>query len=67
MPVRKGISKRKMAEILEKIFHNRSTISKNTDITVSEINKWTSSALEKRYIAKFMDETFLSFNSHLEV
>jgi transposase-like protein len=38
----KGISTRKMAEILEELFHNkysRSTISRITGITVPEINK----------------------------
>ncbi|MGP6207758.1 transposase, partial [Cuniculiplasma sp. SKW3] len=37
----KGISTRKMAEILEELFHNKyskSTISRITDITVTEIN-----------------------------
>jgi len=41
----KGISTRKMAEILEELFHNRyskSTISRITEITVSEINTWRS-------------------------
>ena len=59
----KGVSTRKMAEILEELFHNkysRSTISRITDITVPEINKWTSRALEKRYIAIFMDAMFFS-------
>ena len=59
----KGISTRKMAEILEELFHNRyskSTISRITDITVPEISKWTSRALEKRYIAIFMDAMFFS-------
>ena len=39
----KGVSTRKMAEILEELFHNRysrSTISGITDITLPEINKW---------------------------
>ena len=59
----KGVSTRKMAEILEELFHNRyskSTISRITDITVPEISKWTSRALEKRYIAIFMDAMFFS-------
>ena len=59
----KGISTRKMAEILEELFHNKhskSTISRITDITVPEISKWTSRALEKRYIAIFMDAMFFS-------
>ncbi len=41
----KGISTRKMAEILEELFHNKyskSTISRITDITVPEIQKWIS-------------------------
>ena len=39
-----------MAEILEELFHNKyskSTISRITDITVPEISKWKSRALEK--------------------
>ena len=59
----KGISTRKMAEILEELFHNKyskSTISRITDITVPEISKWKSRALEKRYIAIFMDAMFFS-------
>ena len=59
----KGVSTRKMAEILEELFHNRyskSTISRITDITVPEISKWTSRALEKRYIAIFMNAMFFS-------
>ena len=59
----KGISTRKMAEILEEIFHNkygRSTISRITEITVPEISKWRSRSLEKRYIAIFMDAVFFS-------
>ena len=59
----KGISTRKMAEILEELFHNRyskSTISRITDITVPEISKWTSRPLERRYIAIFMDAMFFS-------
>jgi putative transposase len=52
----KGVSTRKMAEILEELFHNRysrSTISRITDITLPEINKWRSRPLERRYIAMF--------------
>ncbi|MFG1520265.1 MAG: transposase, partial [Thermoplasmataceae archaeon] len=59
----KGISTRKMAEILEELFHNKyskSTISRITDITVPEISKWTSRPLDKRYIAIFMDAMFFS-------
>ncbi len=59
----KGISTRKMAEILEELFHNRyskSTISRIIDITVPEISKWTSRPLERRYIAIFMDAMFFS-------
>ncbi len=39
-----GISTRKMAEILEELFHNKyskPTISRITEITVSEINTWS--------------------------
>ncbi|QRF75030.1 Transposase [Thermoplasmatales archaeon] len=59
----KGISTRKMAEILEELFHNKyskSTISRITDITVPEIQKWLTRPLEKRYIAIFMDAMFFS-------
>ena len=59
----KGISTRKMAEILEELFHNKyskSTISRITEITVPEIDKWRSRPLEKRYIAIFLDAMFLS-------
>jgi transposase-like protein len=41
----KGISTRKMAQILEELFHNgysKSTISRITEITVPEIQKWIS-------------------------
>ena len=57
----KGISTRKMAEVLEEIFHNRyskSTISRITEITIPEIQKWSSRKLDKRYIAIFMDAMF---------
>jgi putative transposase len=59
----KGVSTRKMAEILEEIFHNKyskSTISRITDITIPEISKWRSRSLDKRYIAIFMDAMFFS-------
>ncbi|HLH86781.1 MAG TPA: IS256 family transposase, partial [Thermoplasmataceae archaeon] len=59
----KGISTRKMAEILEELFHSkysRSTISRITDITVPEIRKWQSRPLDRRYIAIFLDAMFLS-------
>ena len=59
----KGISTRKMAEILEELFYNKyskSTVSRITEITVPEINKWRSRPLEKRYIAIFMDAVFFS-------
>ena len=59
----KGISTRKMAEILEELFHNKyskSTISRITEITVTEINTWRSRPLEKRYIAIFVDAMFFS-------
>ena len=59
----KGVSTRKMAEILEELFHNRyskSTISRITDITIPEINKWRTRSLDRRYIAIFMDAMFFS-------
>ena len=59
----KGISTRKMAEILEELFHNKyskSKISRITDITVPEIRKWQSRPLDRRYIAIFLDAMFLS-------
>lgn len=61
----KGISTRKMAEILEGLFHNKyskSTISRITDITVPEISKWHCRRLDKRYIAVFLDAMFLSLH-----
>ena len=45
----KGISTRKMTEILEELLHNRysrSIISGITDITLPEISKWRSGRLE---------------------
>ncbi len=60
----KGISTRKMAEILEEIFHNKyskSTISRITEITVSEINTWRSRPLEKDTLqSSWMQCSFLS-------
>jgi transposase-like protein len=59
----KSVSTKKMAEILEELFHNKynkSTISRLTDITVPEINKWRTRPLDKRYIAIFMDTMFFS-------
>ena len=58
-----GISTRKMAEILEELFHNKynkSTTSRIIDLTVPEISKWKSRALVMRYIAIFMDAIFFS-------
>ena len=65
----KGVSTRKMAEILEELFHNRyskSTISRITDITIPEISKWRSRPLDRRYIAIFMDAMFFSPDSGAE-
>ena len=59
----KGVSTRRMAEILEELSHNKYskfTISRITEITVPEINKWRSRPLEKRYIAISMDAVFFS-------
>lgn len=59
----KGISTRKMAEILDEVFHSkysRSTISRITDIALSEIEKWRRRSLNKRYIAIFLDAMFFS-------
>ena len=59
----KGVSTRKIVEILEERFHNkysRSSISRITDITVSEISKWISRSLEKRYIVIFTDAMLFS-------
>ena len=52
----KGISTRKMAEILEELFHNKyskSAVSRITEIAVPEINKWRST----------ISDTFLSSSS----
>ena len=59
----KGISTRKMAEILDEVFHSkysRSTISRITDITVPKIEKWKKRSLNRRYISIFMDAMFFS-------
>lgn len=59
----KVVSTSKMAEILEKLFHNKyskSTILRITEIKVHEINKWISRRLEKMYIAIFIDSMFFS-------
>ncbi len=50
----KGISIRKIAEITDKIFHVKysgSKISRITDITLPEMEKWKRRSLNKRYIS----------------
>jgi len=59
----KIISTRKMADILDEVFHSRysrSTISRITDITVPKIEKWKRRSLNRRYIAIFMDAMFFA-------
>ena len=57
----KGISTRKMSEILESIFQNRysrSSISRITEITIEEVKRFQNRPLDKRYIAIFLDALF---------
>ncbi|MCL4330000.1 MAG: transposase [Candidatus Thermoplasmatota archaeon] len=58
----KGTFTRKMAEILEELFHgkySRSTILRITEIIMLEISECQSKSLDRRYIAIFMDAMFL--------
>ena len=53
----KGISTRKMSEILESIFQNRysrSSISRITEITIEEVKRFQNRPLDRRYIAIFL-------------
>jgi transposase-like protein len=62
----KGVSTRKMAEILEELLHNKyskSTISRISDITLPEIGKWKKRTLDKRYIVMFLDTMLFSLRS----
>jgi len=57
----KGISNRKMSEILESIFQNRysrSPISRITEITIEEVKRFQNRPLDGRYIAIFLDALF---------
>ena len=57
----KGISTRKMSEILESIFQNRysrSSISRITEITIEEVKRFQNRPLDGRYIAIFLDALF---------
>jgi len=57
----KGISTRKMSEILESIFQNRysrSSISRITEITIEEVKRFQNRPLDRRYIAIFLDALF---------
>jgi len=57
----KGISTRKMSEILESIFQNRysrSSISRITEITIEEVKRFQNRPLYGRYIAIFLDALF---------
>ena len=57
----KGISTRKMSEILESIFQNkysRSSISRITEITMEEVKRFRNGPLDGRYIAIFLDALF---------
>jgi len=57
----KGISTRKMSEILESIFQNRysrSSMSRITEITIEEVKRFQNRPLDRRYIAIFLDALF---------
>jgi len=57
----KGISTRKMSEILESIFqnrHSRSSISRITEITIEGVKRFQNRPLYGRYIAIFLDALF---------
>jgi len=57
----KGISTRKMSEILESIFQNRysrSSMSRITEITIEEVKRFQNRHLDRRYIAIFLDALF---------
>jgi len=57
----KGISTRKMSEILESIFqnrHSRSSIPRITEITIEEVKGFQNRPLDRRYIAIFLDALF---------
>lgn len=56
-----GVSTRKISEILKDVFSNRyspSSISRITDLTLEEVNKFTSRKLDNRYIAVMLDGLF---------
>lgn len=53
----KGTFTRKMAEILEELFHGK--YSRSTILRITEISKCKSKSLDRRYIAIFMDAMFL--------
>ena len=64
----KGISTRKMAEILEELFHNkysRSTLSRITDITMSEISKRQSRTLDKNTLPYSWTQCFSQLEEKL--
>ncbi len=57
----KGIFTRNAAEILETVFRNRyskSTISRITEATMAEVEKFQKRSLDSRYIAIFLDGLF---------
>ncbi len=59
----KGASTRKIADILEELFNHKysqSTISRITDITKEEIDKWQRRELKKRYFAIYIDALFIN-------
>jgi len=59
----KGTSTRKIADILEELFNHKysqSTISRITDITKEEIDKWQRRELKKRYFAIYIDALFIN-------
>ena len=56
-----GVSTRKISDILNNIFKNRyspSSVSRITDITLEEVNKFVNRKLDNRYIAVMLDGLF---------
>ncbi len=61
-----GVSTRKITGILKDIFNNKyspPSISKKTDITLKEVNKFLNRKLDKRYIAVILDGLFFYLRS----
>jgi putative transposase len=53
-----GVSTRRISEILKDLFNNKyspSSVSRITDMTLEEVNKFVNRKLDKRYIAVMLD------------